>query len=188
MTRRFVLRRSKHALIHAQMLRCSVASPLLRPAGRYVASFLTVVILQAVWSETQRGGDEKQQQRHQSQPDVPLPYRSALSFLAVLSAAVALQLVAPYLGAFLVRQPDDVQPASLVLLRDSAPPCGPRWAWKTVKGCFVTSVVLGLCIAAAVLSGNFDPVCRRLLYHFSLPSFMLIYLGLRGCSSLLEAR
>ncbi|CAN0159552.1 unnamed protein product [Scytosiphon promiscuus] len=128
-------------------------------ASRYMASFLVVVILQAVWSEAQQREDEhqqqqQQQQRHQRQEDARLPYHSALSSLAVLAIAVALQLVAPRLGGFLFRELDDVRPPRLVLLRDGTPPCGPRWAWKTVKGCFVTSVVLGLCIAAAVLSGG----------------------------------
>lgn len=134
-----------------------------------MSSFLVVVILQAVWSETQHTDGERhqqqqpqQQQRHRRLQDLRLPYRPALSSLAVLSLAAVLQLIAPYLGGFLCRQLDDVRPTRLVLLKDDSapPPCGPRWAWKTAKGCFVTSVVFGLCIAAAVLSGMYvDPVC-----------------------------
>eukprot|EP00752_Nemacystus_decipiens_P007518 g6718.t1 len=109
-------------------------------ASGYMASFVTVVVLQGVWDEAQ--------DNNEGAPDL---YLSALSCLAVLALGILLHLVAPILGGFLLRQLDDVR-----LTR-----CFPggdrryaRWGWKTAKECFATSVVFGLCITAAALSGG----------------------------------
>lgn len=145
--------------------------------GRYIASFLVVVILQAVWSEAQHIEDEKQQP--QQQQNVRGLCRSAFFSFFVLVIAVALQFIAPRLDAFLLRQPDDVRPASLV-----APPCEPRWAWKTVTGFFVTSVVLGLGIAATVLSGISIPCAVGSVSDTEPWQTLDLYQGLRRRSKL----
>ncbi|CAM9507310.1 unnamed protein product [Ectocarpus fasciculatus] len=118
-------------------------------ASGYVASFVLVVILQGVWDE----GHENEQ-REAAQKEVEgFPrkfYRSCLSCLAVLSLGAALQCIAPRLGEFLLRQLDDVR----LSRRGSVDRRCERWGWKTAKECLATSVVFGLCITAAVVSGG----------------------------------
>eukprot|EP00903_Cladosiphon_okamuranus_P006146 g6047.t1 len=109
-------------------------------ASGYMASFVMVIVLQGVWSQAQ-GSEE----------DSRDPYLSALPCLAVLSLGILAHLVAPSIGGFLLRQLDDVRLASPLPSGDR--PCA-RWGWKTAKECFATSVVFGLCITAAVLSGG----------------------------------
>lgn len=105
-----------------------------------MASFVMVILVQGVWDEAQ---DNKQDAR-----DL---YLSALSCLAVLALSTLLHLIAPSLGGFILRQLDDVRLARLLPTGDRS--CA-RWGWKTAKECFATSVVFGLCITAAVLSGG----------------------------------
>lgn len=105
-----------------------------------MASFVIVVVLQGVWDGTRDNGKDPHD-----------PYRPALSCLAVLSIGILLHLVAPSLGGFLLRQLDDVRLARLLPSGDRR--CA-RWGWKTAKECFATSVVFGLCITAAALSGG----------------------------------
>ena len=105
-----------------------------------MASFVIATVLQEVWDEA-RGGEEEPRDL----------YRSALSCLAVLSLAILLHLIAPSMGEFLLRQLDDVRLARMLPRGDRR--CA-RWGWKTAKECFATSVVFGLCITAAVLSGG----------------------------------
>lgn len=105
-----------------------------------MASFVIVIILQGVWEETQ-----------DSEEDARDLYLSALSCLAVLSLGILVHLIAPSVGGVLLHQLDDVQLARLLPSGDRR---YARWGWKTAKECFATSVVFGLCITAAVLSGG----------------------------------
>lgn len=117
-------------------------------AGRYMASFVIVVVLQGVWDETP-GNEGDPRDPHLS---------ASLSCLVVLSLSILLHLVAPHLGGFLLRQLDDVRLARLLRGGDRR---YARWGWKTAKECFATSVVFGLCITAAVLSGGWVTPARR---------------------------
>lgn len=106
-----------------------------------------VVVLQGVWDE---GHENEQREAAQKEGEFPRKfYRSCLSCSAVLSLAAALQCIAPRLGEFLLRQLDDVR----LSRRGSGDRRCERWGWKTAKECLATSVVFGLCITAAVVSG-----------------------------------
>ena len=109
-----------------------------------MASFVIVTVLQGVWDEAQ---DNEENARGL--------YLSALSCLAVLALGTLLHLIAPSIGGFLLRQLDDVRLARLLPGDDRR---HARWGWKTAKECFATSVVFGLCITAAVLSGGTVPL------------------------------
>lgn len=115
-------------------------------AGRYMASFAIVVVLQSVWDESQ---DSEEGGRD--------PYVAPISCLAVLFLAILVHLMSPSLGGFLLRQLDDVRLSRPLPSSDRR---GARWAWKTAKECFATSVVFGLCITAAVLSGGRGTLAR----------------------------
>lgn len=128
--------------------------------GRYVASFAMVVILQGVWDEGRE--NEEREAAAQREDGFPSKFnRSCLSCFAVLSLTAALQFVAPRLGEFLLSQLDDVR---LLRRGSSGDRRCERWGWKTAKECLATSVVFGLCMTAAVVSGAFDAEVISHLY------------------------
>lgn len=99
------------------------------------------------------GGDAR------SAPPPPPPLSALLPpCLAVLSLAALAHLVAPRIGGFLLCQlakaEEGATTLSSRLLKRSGEHRRSRWDWKTATECFSTSVMFGLCITAAVLSGG----------------------------------